>query len=208
MTFDEDFDRFTERLTMIAVIHRQDIAPAFAAFYFELLKDLPIDDVLPALNAHARDSKFFPKPAEIRALVQGGDDATFAEIAWLTWRRIAEDIGAYRSPTFEDPALAETLIAVFGSWADACIYDESPEMLASKRKEFERVYRVMRARGLTGLRRLVGLHERDNTEKGYQVDTTGQPIFDEHGQPRRLEAGARPSEPKALPPVPEKEPVS
>jgi hypothetical protein len=106
---------------------------------------------------------------ELRTLAVG-DDADHAEEAWQTYKAMALRIGGYQSPTFADAALAETLVAIFGSWEAACWVDLSPEMWVAKRKEFDRVYRVLRQRGLVGPKALPGFCERENALKGYAPD--------------------------------------
>jgi hypothetical protein len=77
--------------------------------------------------------------------------------------------GSYASVVVEDAALGETITALFGSWPAACLADLSPEMWASKRKEFGRVYRVMRQRNLDGVRYLPGIAERDNGFRNHSL---------------------------------------
>lgn len=135
--------------------------------YFEALRDLPLEAVIQGLNEAVRRCTFMPKPAEIRALIFGDDEDT-AELAWQAYKQTARRIGGYSSPTFEDPALADALVAVFGSWEAACWTDFTPEMWASKRKEFGRVYRAIRQRGETQPRQLAGFFERENRLHGYE----------------------------------------
>lgn len=145
-----------ERLIGLSEVFRTPLSPAAQQLYFEALQDLDVAPVLAALSTLARTARFFPKPADIRQLVEGDAEARI-EQAWLTWRAAARRIGSYRPVVTDDPALAETLIAVFGGWVQACGAEFSPEMWASKRKEFSRTYSVFAARGLTGPRELPGL---------------------------------------------------
>jgi len=151
-----DSQPFLERLIGLSEVFRAPLSPAAQQMYFEAVQDLPLSPVLAALNTLARTAKFLPKPADIRALVEG-DAETRIEQAWLTWRTAARRIGSYRPVVTADPVLAETLTAVFGGWAQACGADYSAEMWASKRKEFGRVYQVLAGRDLRGPRELPGL---------------------------------------------------
>jgi len=181
----EDFGRFVERLVALGELFDAPLSPGKQLLYFEALRDLELNGVIGGFTTAARACKFFPKPVELRAFVVG-DNADHTEAAWQEWKRLAGQIGAYRSVAFDDPAIADTIVAVFGSWDQACAYDESPEMWVAKRKEFDRVYRIMRQRGLNGPKRLAGLTELDNVSKGYAVHADGQPLFDAQGQPLRL----------------------
>lgn len=157
---------FTERLIALGEFFDATLTPMRQAMYFEALRDLPLSLVIRGLNESLRVCTFMPKPAEIRKLVVGDDDST-AELAWQDYKRIAKQAGGYQSPVFEDPALADALVAVFGSWEAACWSDFSPEMWSSKRKEFGRVYRAMRTRGEMAAKQLPGFIDRENTLRGH-----------------------------------------
>lgn len=191
MTVD-DFDPFVERLVGLGELFDKTLSASQQLLYFEALRDLDLAVVIPAMTQAARECKFFPKPIELRTLAVG-DDAVHAEDAWQIYKRMAVEIGGYVSPMFGDAAFADALVAVFGSWEQACWIDLSPEMWASKRKEFDRVYRILRQRGVHGHRKLAGFCERENLLKGFNADGT-----------KRLADPTRP----ALPAAPEQLPAS
>jgi len=158
---DTDFDGFIDRLVVLAEIFNAPLSTAAQLLYFEALKDLPVDAVHQALTTCLRSCTFMPKPSEIRQHVSG-DLETATEAAWLDYKQLARTVGGYRSPLIADAALADALVAIFGSWEAACWTELSPEMWAAKRKEFGRVYRVMRERGGTEPRVLPGYCDRMN----------------------------------------------
>lgn len=165
----QDARAFFERLAGLAELFNGAgavFSDTKAELYFEALRDLPLETVIGGLNEAVKRCTFMPKPAEIRKLVVGDDEDT-AELAWLEYKKFAKQIGGYHSPTFTDPALADALVAVFGSWQAACWSDFTPEMWSSKRKEFGRVYRAMRTRGETEPKQLIGFLERENGLHGY-----------------------------------------
>ncbi len=161
-----DFAHFSARLVELGELFDAKLSESKQLLYFQALSDLPLELVTDAVIQAARACKFFPKPVELRALVLG-DDEDRAELAWLEYKRLARSCGGYGSPTFTDPALADALVAVFGSWEGACWSDFSPEMWSSKRKEFGRVYRAMRSRNETVPKQLPGFFERENGLRGY-----------------------------------------
>lgn len=161
-----DSEAFTRRLIALGELFEANLTPVKQALYFEALRDLPFAVVATALNQATKVCTFMPKPAEIRKLAVGDDEDT-AELAWQDYKRIAKQAGGYQSPVFEDPALADALVAVFGSWEAACWSDFSPEMWSSKRKEFGRVYRAMRTRGEMAAKQLPGFIDRENTLRGH-----------------------------------------
>jgi hypothetical protein len=127
--------------------------------YWIALNDCDIAALEMAAHNAMRTAKFFPRPAELRERFEGtGEDD--AEKAWQLYKAEARRVGGYASPKLE-AALAETLVLVFGSWESACWSDFSPEMWASKRKEFGRTYRILRQRGLSGEAQLTGFFDRE-----------------------------------------------
>jgi hypothetical protein len=145
----------------LAAVWEKQLTPAVQAVYFETLRDLPFDAVVTAVGRAAQTCTFFPKPAELRTLVLG-DSEDHAEAAWLALKAAFRSVGSYASLATVDPALGETVVAMFGGWPEACAQELSAEMWSSKRKEFGRVYRVFRSRNLEGVRYLPGTCERQN----------------------------------------------
>lgn len=155
---------FRNRLVALAEVFDLKLAATRQALYFEALRDVPFEAVARALNAAVKTCKFFPRPAELRTLAIGDiDDAT--EAAWMLLRLAMAQAGSYTSLVCPDAAVGEAVIAVFGSWPAACACDLSPEMWAAKRKEFGRVFRVLRDRQLEGGRYLPGICEVQNAGK-------------------------------------------
>lgn len=159
-----DNGEFRRRLVTLGELFDLKLGASRQALYFEALRDLPFDAVALALNQAAKACTFFPKPAELRKLAVG-DQEDLAERAWMAFRQTMRLAGAYASIVVDDAALGEAITAVFQSWPQACSVELSPEMWASKRKEFGRVYRVLRDRNLNGSRYLCGISEQQNAGK-------------------------------------------
>jgi hypothetical protein len=158
---EQDRAAFAAVLGALGEAFNEPISKLRAAIYFDGLSDLSIEEVRQAAHDTVRSLKFFPKVSELREAVFG-NPADVTETAWLAWKRTARRVGAGASVQFSDPALADALVAIFGGWPEACLTEFSSEMWAAKRKEFERVYRVLSSRNLTGSRYLIGTHEKDN----------------------------------------------
>lgn len=181
-----DSGEFTRRLIALAELFEANLTPAKQALYFEALRDIPFSDVAMALNVAVKTCTFMPRPAEIRKLAVG-DTEDRAERAWLIWRSAARRAGHMASLVVDDPALAETILAVFGSWEESCALELSPEMWSAKRKEFGRVYRVMSNRALVGSRYLTGAAERNNAQRPeWQRFTTVYRLRVQDPEPARL----------------------
>lgn len=173
----QDAGEFFRRLAVLSELFQGQgaaFSDAKAELYFEALRDLSLPQVLRALNEAVRTCTFMPKPAELRTLAIGDDEDT-TELAWQEYKRLARAVGGYGSPTFTDPALADAVQAVFGSWELACWSDFTPEMWASKRKEFSRVYRAMAKRNEQDPKTLPGFVERENRLHGWDRDPKALP---------------------------------
>lgn len=181
----EHAPEFTHRLSVLAEIFDVKLSPARAALYFEALRDLSVEGVFGALNQAAKLCTFFPKPAELRSFVVG-DSEDAAEIAWVGMNAAVRRLGHMSSVAFDDAALAETIVAVFGGWVGLCGQELSPEMWAAKRKEFGRVYRTMRQRRLQGGRYLIGAAEAHNSGVSEWMRFVDVGRVDGHGAVTRL----------------------
>jgi len=160
MTNDDDRE-LVQRLTALAELFDVKLSAARMALYRETLREFALPEVVRALTHAAKTCTFFPKPAELRNLIVGdGEEAV--EAAWMAFRGAMGRFGYMSSVVVRDAALGEAITALFGTWDAACAADLSPEMWASKRKEFGRVYRVLKQRRVEGVRYLVGAAERQN----------------------------------------------
>lgn len=156
---DAERPAFAKLLVMLSQMYNETVSEMRAEAYWIALRDCDLGELQRATLKAMQSLKFFPKPAELRELLDGaGEDD--AERAWQEYKSQARRIGGYNSPILET-ALAETLTLVFGSWEAACWADYSPEMWASKRREFGRTYRILRQRGLKGAAQLPGFFERE-----------------------------------------------
>lgn len=180
-----DNGEFRRRLLALAEIWDLKLAPQRQALYFEALRDLRFEDVARALNIAVKACTFFPKPAELRAFAVG-DAEDRVEAAWMLFRAALRSAGAYSSVATQDPALGETILAVFQGWPEACGLELSPEMWSAKRKEFGRVFRVMLQRELVGPRYLPGVVERTNAGRADWQRYTPVALLEGDGRIRSL----------------------
>lgn len=167
---EQDAPIFIGRLLAIAEVYNRELSAPAQMLYFDALKEFPLTDVLNALEQAINGKLYFPVPAIIRELLIGSEEDQ-VETAWQEWKLAARRHGSYVSLVLHDSALAETLVAVFGGWPQACSAELSDEMWSAKRKEFSRVYRVMVKRELSGPRRLAGLAEIQNTNPEWEHHT-------------------------------------
>lgn len=136
----DDAQNFLGRLNALAELFDAKCSEVKQQLYFEALKDLPLWVVQEAMSKAAQTCTFMPKPVELRILAHG-DPNDLAEQAWVEFKGAAHRLGAYRDWMPDDPETARALIDIFGTWPRACHADLSPEMWASKRKEFLNAYK-------------------------------------------------------------------
>jgi hypothetical protein len=152
--------------------------------YFNALADLTIEQVGRAAQLAISSCRFFPKPIELRELVESSPDDR-AQAAWALLEEARAKVGYWVSVWFDDdPAMAQALTDTFGGWLAFCdqmhmVFSEetgrqigglSAEMQRAKQKEFLANYR----RAVKAPRRIEryqpGKHETDNraTVAGWQ----------------------------------------
>jgi hypothetical protein len=76
-----DKEIFAMHLGVCAEVFNEPITAVRIAAYFEALEDMDVGDVVGALKYAMRESKFFPRPADIRGFVNGTPDE-LADAAW------------------------------------------------------------------------------------------------------------------------------
>lgn len=129
--------------------------------YAQALGHVEWDPLQRAFGACVAECRTFPTVAEILRFAQpSADDA--ALLAWAALSRAVEKFGSYMSIEIDDPAAAQAVADVFGSWPNLCSYDDGPG-LALKRQEFLAAYRAARRSGRSGLVRLKGICEQSGT---------------------------------------------
>lgn len=134
-------ERIAKALATLAVILGEDVSDQRLEAYLAVLSDLDGGAVENAIAKLSKTARFFPKPAEIRELIEDSANER-AERAWVLLVEAAHKSGD-RSAFFADMVLAQAMLDTFGTWIVAyeSLIRLSPEMMASKRKEFVAAYR-------------------------------------------------------------------
>ena len=117
--------------------------------YFDALRDLPVEDVLAAGRRAIAESRFFPRPVELREMIAGSADDQ-AEMAWMAMRAIVQRFGYYTEPptaAWLDAATQRAALELYGGWKALCtsLPADGPELLGY-RKTFLATYRAYAAR--------------------------------------------------------------
>lgn len=139
----------TERMKLLgglADLFERPLTAPVIEIYLSVLSDLSLEQIRESCSRAARQCKFFPKPVELRELVQDSS----SERGERAWRLLVEACkwNGDNSVYFADNNLAHAVLALWGTWI-ACYEDLvrlSSEMEASRRKEFLVIYRMIEKR--------------------------------------------------------------
>jgi hypothetical protein len=169
----KDEKKVLEMLTMMIEGYGQEASETRLEFYLEALKPYTLKDIAQALNQAVRSSEYLPVPATIIKHIEGDTDSQAIK-AWETVIRAIEEAGNYNSVIV--PRSIGQAIEQLGGWeyVSTRTWDE----LKWIRKDFIQVF-TKRTGQLTGAMKMVGFHERSNTEGAYHefipeaIDYTG-----------------------------------
>ena len=132
----------TQVLAVLAIAYpRFEMAKETPRVYTQLLRDIPDDILIAAVQQHAASSKWFPSIAELRGAAQDiqarAAGVLTAEESWLAVREAVqrfgwygepippEDGGGWRVPTMLDE-MTKRAIEGLGGWKMLCQSDNAP----------------------------------------------------------------------------------
>lgn len=165
-------------LTLCGIYGKPKPERDMLAMWFSVLRPYSLDDIRQAFSRHVGDTdrgQFPPRPADIVRIIDGSASGA-APLAWGKVIRAAQQVGAYSSVTFDDPAI-HAAISDLGGWPEIC-RTEADELPFVQRR-FEASYRAHRERG--GFEfppRLPGIHAINNAARGYGDETRSVLIGD------------------------------
>jgi hypothetical protein len=131
-----DEQAFSVLVMAMGEVFSDPVSPERFELYAKALEDLPYEAVAAAATTHIRTGRWFPKPAEIRELIEGAMEDR-AELAWSWLLREVHRIGGWGAPAWPDAATQHATEGLFGGWRALCerLPAEGPELLGY-RKQF------------------------------------------------------------------------
>lgn len=137
---ESDRPALSQALLVLSETFNEPVSEVRAEAYFSALSDLPMASVAHATRAALRSCRFFPKPAELRELIEG-DPETRADAAWGYLLEGIRQVGYMRFPVFEDPRIMIAVRDVWGTWERLCstLPAEGPELVGWI-KQFKSAY--------------------------------------------------------------------
>lgn len=142
----ESLIEFSKAMMVLGETFNEPVSAVRIEAYYAALIDLDAAAVLAAMQQCMRSCKFFPKPAEIRELVEG-DTEMRSDGAWGEVLQAIRSVGYMRFPVFEDPRIMPAIRDVWGNWERLCstLPSEGPELVGWI-KQFKSAYRSVGAR--------------------------------------------------------------
>ena len=134
------------------------------------LHDLDPQQLEKACMRALRESKFFPRPVELRQLAGTMPINERAIVAWGEVAKAVRGYGSYASVDFDDPVINAS-IRNMGGWQQLCA-KSAEDFDVWCRKDFERIYAALCSSCVTedAACYLVGRHEQLKQSAGYSID--------------------------------------
>lgn len=144
-----DRPAFARALFVLGETFNEPISDLRAEGYFDAMRDFSLEEANAAIREALRTCKFFPKPVELREMVEGDVDAN-ADRGWAEVIREVRRVGYTGVPAFADPKVLAAVCDIWGSWSRLCetLPGEGAELVGWV-KQFKSAYRSQGVRART-----------------------------------------------------------
>jgi len=161
----EEKKEFLEIITGLCDVYDKQLSKQGMRFYLQMLEEYDFAAVKRALYRYLKNASgsgsFFPKPADIIALIEG-DPADRAEEAWAEVLQALERIGTWKSIKFRDPII-NAVIKELGGWM--YLGEKTTQELEYLHHQFVKLYRHYAKMGkVPFVKHLVGRVEALNSD--------------------------------------------
>lgn len=136
---EHDREPFAEALMALGEAFNEPVSTVRAEGYFDALQEFTLAQVNTGARLALRTCRFFPKPVELRELIEG-DVTAAADAAWGAVLEQIRRVGYMGTPTLDDRTL-RAVRELWGSWRRLCetLPVEGPELVGWV-KQFKTVY--------------------------------------------------------------------
>jgi hypothetical protein len=137
---ERDREAFADVLCGLGDTFNEPVSAVRMEVYFQALSDLTLEQINQAALLHAKSSRFFPKPVELREAI-AGSVTDRADEAWAQLLMLVRRVGYTGKPEWLDPVLERTAKELYGGWQALCarLPSEGPELLGQA-KLFKATY--------------------------------------------------------------------
>jgi hypothetical protein len=148
-------------LATFGEVHNRKVSTELIQVWINLFEHQDTENLQRAFSEHLERSSYFPKPADINALLAGSFESQ-SLAAWSLVSKAMADLGSYASVGFEDSHIVP-IVQSLGGWPYLC--SQSMADLVWIQKSFERLYQDALTTGRTYSSRpyLAGTTELGNT---------------------------------------------
>ena len=138
-----DRPTFAEAMHVLGETFNEPVSTIRAEAYFDALSDLEWWQVERAVRTSLKTATFFPKPVELRALVEGTTEEK-ADTAWGEVIQQVRAVGYMGRPRFSDPGTFTAIQALWGGWQQLCetLPNEGPELVGWV-KQFKATFQTL-----------------------------------------------------------------
>ena len=172
-----DLPEFITELERLSELYTKPMTESLQALYFDALARYPMPDVTRAFRLHIRHpehGRFFPKPADLIALLDG-DSESRALQAWTTAVRTWETYGVYASVSFSDQCIAATIDDMGGWIAFNERYNTIKEEPFMRQEFVKRYLGYLQSPPRRAVGPLPGIHALENTRRG-MLEAVPEPV--------------------------------
>ena len=174
--------RIGELLVLLSEIFNQELSPTLSKLYVQILSGYPIEKVESAVMNIIKHRIYptMPKPAELLQYLDPPESLDLNAIEAL--RELSDKIiirGSYYSVKFNDPTI-HFVVQSYGGWIalNEMLREMNNRDYTFWEKEFQERYRLYYQKQDKGRPpRMVGIHERENTFKGYLTADSAVPNY-------------------------------
>jgi hypothetical protein len=125
-----------QALATFGEVHNRKVSTELIQVWINLFEHKDTENLQRAFSEHLERSSYFPKPADINALISGSFDSQ-SLVAWTSVTAAMAALGSYASVRFEDPHIVP-IISSLGGWPFLC--GQTHDDLIWIQKAFERAY--------------------------------------------------------------------
>lgn len=145
----QDRSEFAKSLYILGDTFNVAMPDLMADGYFAALQDLTLAQAKQAMAMALQTCKFFPRPVELREILQG-DPESNADAGWAEVTREIRRVGYMGQPNFTDARVLAAVNDIWGSWTRLCetLPGDGPELVGWI-KQFKSNYRSQGVRART-----------------------------------------------------------
>lgn len=135
----QDAERFAKVMAALGETFNDTISDVRSEAYFGALEDLAMEQVEHAATEWIKRGRFFPKPVELRELIEGTAEDQ-AQLGWMEMLGEIRRVGWYGTPQLSE-IVRGTIEGLWGSWKNLCqtLPGDGPELLGWQ-KRWESAY--------------------------------------------------------------------